>query len=260
MYCRNADFGRIRFKCTENELKTLSEDTFQRYLARKSGFICPSVQNSEISSSHSRSVRRAQRRSLRPFRMPFRVSPRSSVPPATMRPARHRPLRPVAAIFLVRKQKSWLLCNFFAIRDSFLSPKSGNGSFLRLISCAFVLRSAIGGHATIPNRKKVAIWAAILFLGFRSGFGQRGSGARGIDCRTGKKAAPWGGPDRRHGIFRAALGGRFGRPVDRRGSVLRAPPPHAFLAVARCQLIVVIRGSIPYFCGEGYLAGRIGVP
>ena len=37
-------------------------------------------------------------------------------------------------------------------------------------------------------------------------------------------------------------------------------PPHAFLAVARCQLIVVIRGSIPYFCGEGYLAGRIGVP
>ena len=37
-------------------------------------------------------------------------------------------------------------------------------------------------------------------------------------------------------------------------------PPHVFLAVARCQLIVVIRGSIPYFCGEGYLAGRIGVP
>jgi hypothetical protein len=167
---------------------------------------------------------------------------------------------PLRRFLLVRKQKSWLLCNFFAIRDSFLSPKSGNGSFLRLISCAFVLRSAIGGHATIPNRKKVAIWAAILFLGFRSGLGQRGSGARGIDCRTGKKAAPWGGPDRRHGIFRAALGGRLGRPVDRRGSVLRAPPPHAFLAVARCQLIVVIRGSIPYFCGEGYLAGRIGVP
>ena len=104
-----------------------------------------------------------------------------------------RRIRPVAAIFLVRKQKSWLLCNFFSIRDSFLSPKSRNGSFLRLISCAFVLRSAIGGHATIPNRKKVAIWAAILFLGFRSGLGQRGSGARGIDCRTGKKAAPWAG-------------------------------------------------------------------
>ena len=126
MYCRNADFGKIRFKCTENELKTLSGGTFQRYLARKSGFICPSVQNSEISSSHSRSVRRAQRRSLRPFRMPFRVSPRSSVPPATMRPARHRPLRPVAAIFLVRKQKSWLLCNFFAIRDSFRSLERAN--------------------------------------------------------------------------------------------------------------------------------------
>ena len=167
---------------------------------------------------------------------------------------------PLRRFLLVRKQKSWLLCNFFGFWGSFLSPQSGNGSFLRLISCAFVLRSAIGGHATIPNRKKVAIWAAILFLGFRSGFGQRGSGVRGIDCRTGKKAAPWGGPDRRHGIFRAALGGRFGRPVDRRGSVLRAPPPHAFLAVARCQLIVVIRGSIPYFCGEGYLAGRIGVP
>ena len=132
---------------------------------------------------------------------------------------------PLRRFLLVRKQKSWLLCNFFSIRDSFLSPKSGNGSFLRLISCAFALRSAIGGHATIPNRKKVAIWAAILFLGFRSGFGQRGSGAHGIDCRTGKKAAPWGGPDRRHGIFRAALGGRFGRPVDRQGSVLRAPPP-----------------------------------
>ena len=119
------------------------------------------------------------------------------------------------------------------------------------------------GHATIPNRKKVAIWAAILFLGFRSGFGQRGSGARGIDCRTGKKAAPWGGPDGRHGsygLFRAALGGRFGRPVDRRGLVLRDPPPHAFLVVVRCQLIVVISGSIPYFYGEGYLAGRIGVP
>lgn len=75
MYCRNADFGKIRFKCTENELKTLSEGTFQRYLARKSGFICPSVHNSEISPSHSRSVRRAQRRSLRPFRMPFRALP-----------------------------------------------------------------------------------------------------------------------------------------------------------------------------------------
>lgn len=37
-------------------------------------------------------------------------------------------------------------------------------------------------------------------------------------------------------------------------------PPHAFLVVVRCQLIVVIRGSIPCFYGEGYLAGRIGVP
>ena len=257
MYCWNADFGKIRFKCTENELKTLSEGTFQRYLARKSGFICPSVHNSEISPSHSRSVRRAQRRSLRPFRMPSRVSPRSSVPHATMRPARHRPLRPVAAIFLVRKQKSWLLCNFFSIRDSFLSLKSGNGSFLRLISCAFVLRSAIGGHATIPNRKKVAIWAAIMSLGFRSGFGQRGSGAHGIDCRTRKKAAPWAGLIGVTGYSGRRLeAGLVALSID---EARYCVPPHAFLTVVRCQLIV-IRGSIPHFCGEGYLAGRIGVP
>ena len=148
-----------------------------------------------------------------------------------VRPARHHvprtppPASPCCGDFPSEKTKIPASLQLFSIRDSFLSPKSGNGSFLRLISCAFVLRSAIRGHATIPNRKKVAIWAAILFLGFRSGLGQRGSGARGIDCRTGKKAAPWGGPDRRHGIFGAALGGRFGRPVDRRGSVLRAPPP-----------------------------------
>ena len=241
MYCRNADFGKICFKCTENELKT-----------------CPRVRFSAI-SPESR-VLSARAYIIVKFRHRIPVLYAAHSVGRCVRSACHPAFRPVAAIFLVGKQKSWLLCNFFAIRDSFLSPKSGNGSFLRLISCAFVLRSAIGGHATIPNRKKVAIWAAILFLGFRSGFGQRGSGARGIDCRTGKKAAPWGGPDGHHGIFRAALGDRFGRPVDRRGSVLRAPPPHAFLAVARCQLIVVIRGSIPYFCGEGYLAGRIGVP
>lgn len=44
------------------------------------------------------------------------------------------------------------------------------------------------------------------------------------------------------------------------GLGIACPTPHTFLAVARCQLIVIIRGSIPYFCGEGYLAGRIGVP
>ena len=167
---------------------------------------------------------------------------------------------PLRRFLLVRKQKSWLLCNFFSIRDSFLSPKSGNGSFLRLISCAFVLRSAIGGHATIPNRKKVAIWAAIMFLGFRSGFGQRGSGAHGIDCRTRKKAAPWAGLIGVTGYSGRRLeAGSVALLIDEaRYCVLH--PPHAFLAVVRCQLIVVIRGSIPYFCGEGYLAGRIGVP
>lgn len=92
----------------------------------------------------------------------------------------------------MQKQKSRLLCNFFAITDSFPSPQSGNGSFLRLISCIFGSQFAIGGHATIRNRKKVAIWAVILFLAFGTGSGQRGSGTRGIDCRTGKKAAPWG--------------------------------------------------------------------
>ena len=112
---------------------------------------------------------------------------------------------PLRRFLLVRKQKSWLLCNFFSIRDSFLSPKSGNGSFLRLISCAFVLRSAIGGHTTIPNRKKVAIWAAILFLGFRSGFGQRGSGAHGIDCRTRK---------RRHGAGLIGVTGDSGQRLE----------------------------------------------
>ena len=87
-------------------------------------------------------------------------------------------------------------------------PTKREWVFLRLISCIFGSQPAIGGHATILNRKKVAIWAVILFfLAFGTGLGQRGSGTRGIDCRMGKKAAPWGGPDGRHGRFRAALGG-----------------------------------------------------
>ena len=115
-------------------------------------------------------------------------------------------------------------------------PEEREWLILRLISCAFALRSATGGHAAIPNRKKVAIWAAILFLGFRSGLGQRGSGARGIDCRTGKKAAPWGGPDGRHGIFRAALGGRFGRPVDRWAWYCVPHPPCFPCRCSRCSM------------------------
>lgn len=72
---------------------------------------------------------------------------------------------------------------------------------------------------------------------------------------------------RRHGAGLMGVTGYSGQRLEA-GSVALlidearycVPHPHAFLAVARCQLIVVIRGSIPYFCGEGYLAGRIGVP
>lgn len=81
------------------------------------------------------------------------------------------------------------------------------------------------GDSSSVKTKKLQFGPQFCFLGFRSGLGQRGSGARGIDCRTGKKATLWGGPDGRYGIFRAALGDRFGRPVDRQGLVLRAPPP-----------------------------------
>lgn len=99
-----------------------------------------------------------------------------------------RRIRPVAAILLAWKQKSRFLCNYFAITDSFLSPKSGNGSFLRLVSCAFVLRSATGGHATIPNRKKVAIWVVILFLVSGAGSGSVGAAyAASIAVRERKR-------------------------------------------------------------------------
>lgn len=42
--------------------------------------------------------------------------------------------------------------------------------------------------------------------------------------------------------------------------MLTVLPLRAFLVVARRRLIIIICSSIPYFCGEGYLAGRIGVP
>lgn len=42
--------------------------------------------------------------------------------------------------------------------------------------------------------------------------------------------------------------------------MLIALPPCIFLVAIQRQLVVVSYSSIPYFCGEGYLAGRIGVP
>ena len=131
----------------------------------------------------------------------------------------------------MRKQKSRLLCNFFAITDSFPSPQSGNSSFLRLISCIFGSQSVIGGHATIPNRKKVAIWAAILFLGFRSGLGAAWERAWGSAGAAHAASIAVRERKRRHvaglmgvtGDSGRRLGGRFGRPVDRRDSLLHAP-------------------------------------
>lgn len=42
--------------------------------------------------------------------------------------------------------------------------------------------------------------------------------------------------------------------------MLTALPPCIFLVAIQRQLVVISCSSIPYFCGEGYLAGRIGVP
>ena len=71
--------------------------------------------------------------------------------------------RPVATDQPVEKQKIRLLCNFFAIRDSFLFPQSGN----RLLNSrlpALLHRDLRSGESiTIPNRKKVAIRADCLF-------------------------------------------------------------------------------------------------
>lgn len=83
---------------------------------------------------------------------------------------------------LTAKTKNGLLCNFFAIADSFPFPAKREWVLLRLISCSFVPRSAIRGQAAIPNRKKVAIWSAILFWVSETGLG--GAGGQHPPSRT----------------------------------------------------------------------------
>ena len=67
----------------------------------------------------------------------------------------------VATIGASQKQIFRHFCNFFAIRDSFLFPQSGN----RLLNSrlpALLHRDLRSGESiTIPNRKKVAIRAVI---------------------------------------------------------------------------------------------------
>ena len=69
----------------------------------------------------------------------------------------------VATIGASQKQIFRHFCNFFAIRDSFLFPQSGN----RLLDSrlpALLHRDLRSGESiTIPNRKKVAIRADFLF-------------------------------------------------------------------------------------------------
>lgn len=71
---------------------------------------------------------------------------------------------PVAAILPLQKQKSRRFCNLFAIRDSFPVPAKRKWAVNSHFRCVFRLYSTIGEHATIPNRKKVAIRTDFLFL------------------------------------------------------------------------------------------------
>ena len=124
--------------------------------------------------------------------MPFMESalappPRSRVPFAGYAPMKRFPFAGSALLRqpVHQKQKSRHFCNFFAIRDSFLFPQSGNrlpnGRLPALLHRD--LRS--GESITIPNRKKVAIRADFLFsvplptaLGWCRGRGDSGAAPR----------------------------------------------------------------------------------
>ena len=149
-------------------------------------------------------------------------------------------IRPVGLIRLLRdlphcgnrfveKQKSRHFCNFFAIRDSFLFPQSGNrlpnGRLPALLHRD--LRS--GESITIPNRKKVAIRADFLFsvplptaLGWCRGRGDSGAAPRdGPDAvaqaRHRETIRPRSIPtlrDESEAVLRDSLGAALGRHWD----------------------------------------------
>lgn len=70
----------------------------------------------------------------------------------------------VSAINSFQKQKTEWFCSFFAIADSLLSLQSGNKPLCSRFRCIFGPQFVIGGLRAIPNRKKVAILVAFLFL------------------------------------------------------------------------------------------------
>ena len=77
---------------------------------------------------------------------------------------RFHPWHSLEAVPRSQKQKNWLLCNFFSIRDSLPSPQSGIGLPNSRLSAFLRFNQRLGRHATIPNRKKVAEKSVFLFL------------------------------------------------------------------------------------------------
>ena len=170
MYYRNADFGKIRFKCTENELKT-----------------CPRIRFSAISLESRGLSARAYKIVKFRHRIPVLYAAHSvgrcvrsacAIPRFApfVRPARHHaprtppPASPRCGDSSSVKTKTWLLCNFFSIRNSLSSPQSGIGLANSRLSALLHLNQRLGRHATIPNRKKVTIWIDFLFLVSRNSF------------------------------------------------------------------------------------------
>ena len=168
--------------------------------------------------------------------MPFMESalappPRSRVPFAGYAPMKRFPFAGSALLRqpVHQKQKSRHFCNFFAIRDSFLFPQSGNrlpnGRLPALLHRD--LRS--GESITIPNRKKVAIRADFLFsvplptaLGWCRGRGDSGAAPRdGPDAvaqaRHRETIRPRSIPtlrDESEAVLRDSLGAALGRHWD----------------------------------------------